>query len=236
MEKIIGFVIIATGKYDRFVKPLLDSMFKYCFEGYKIDIYLLTDRAYNGKYDNKIEIKRMFVPHMYFPFPTLYRYKWITEYADAMTADNIFYIDVDMLFVDHVGEEILGGGLVATRHPGYYNGGWGDNETTPHSRAFIPHSLRGNYYAGGFQGGEREAYLRAAKTMSEWIEEDENNGVMARWHDESQWNKYLSLTDKKELSPAYCMVEQKSLREKWGIADIEPRIIALEKNHKEVRS
>jgi hypothetical protein len=74
------------------------------------------------------------------------------------------------------------------------------------------------------------------KQMALHIDEDERNGVMAEWHDEGHWNKYLSESIYyKELSPAYCMVEQQELRGKWGIDKFEPKIVALEKNHKTIR-
>jgi hypothetical protein len=125
---------------------------------------------------------------------------------------------------------------VATRHPGFYRGGWGDHRTSKLSTAYVEPADRQIYYAGGFQGGIREAYLSASKELAENINIDHANGIIAQWNDESHWNCYLKQHPHKELSPEYCMVEQIELRQKWGVDNLTPRLIALKKNHEELRS
>ena len=240
-KKEVGVVLIATGKYDIFLPPLIDSMDKYFFTDRTIAIYLFTDKDVDidSDYNWGITINKFKVPSLAFPYPTLYRYRWITEQSGHMKADYIFYMDVDMLFVDAVGEEILpdSSGLVAVHHPGYYaKGGWGDNKTSKESTAFISAHRRGKYYAGGFQGGKKDVYLSACAFMDSNIAADEKKGVMACWHDESHWNKYLARHRFKALTPAYCMVEEMELRERWGIADIPPKIMALKKDHNKLRT
>lgn len=249
MKNRVGLIIISTGKYDQFIQPLVNSMGKYFFDGEPFDIYLLSDKDYLINYPERASHQRFEVPHLPFPFPTLNRYKWITQYSDKLTAKNLFYMDVDMLFVGHVGEEILPTGkqLVATRHSGFYmNNGWGDNYTHSLSRAYLHPRLRHRYYAGGFQGGEASTFLKACVMMSEGIELDldtaknmgytRNNGILAQWHDETFWNHYLKYSSTfKSLTPEYCMVEQQELREKWGIANLTPKIIALNKDHAKLR-
>lgn len=247
-EKVVGLVIICTGKYDIFVQPLIDSADRYFFKGHDIDIYLFSDREILVNMPDRFTCKRFDVPHMPFPFPTLYRYKWMTQYADQMTAKNIYYTDVDMLFVGDVGEEILPDerGLVAIRHPGFFRGGWGDNDTHFLSTAYLNPDQRHDYYCGGFQGGSREAYLEAAKVMDQNIDIDletarnmgweRNGGVLAKWHDESFWNHYLKSHPFKELPPEYCMVEELELRSKWGIQNLKPRLVAVKKDHAKLRS
>ena len=238
-KREVGIILIATGAYDMFLQPLLDSMEKYFFIDHSICVYLFTDKKNFVVYGERIVINELRVPCLKFPYPTLYRYKWISENTASMKSDNIFYMDVDMLFVDYVGEEILpdNSGLVAVHHPGYYaKGGWGDNKTIKHSTAFIPIPHRKHYYAGGFQGGRKDVYLSACAFMANNILADERKGIMACWHDESHWNKYLSRHKCKELTPMYCMVEEQELRERWGIADIPPKIIALKKDHNKLRT
>lgn len=246
----VGLIIISTGKYDIFIQPLIESADKFFFRGESFDIYLLSDKEYLNDIPERITLTRFSVPHMKFPFPTLFRYKWITEYAQSMTSENLYYLDVDMLFVDEVGSEILpdGTGLVATRHPGFHvSNGWGDNATHNLSTAYLKPSLRHSYYAGGFQGGSREEFLTASQMMSECIGIDldtaehmgytQNNGVLAKWADESHWNWHCKMfPPSKILTPSYCMVEEIELRKKWGIDNLTPRIIALKKDHAKLRT
>jgi hypothetical protein len=151
----LGLILVATGKYDRFVEPLLRSADKHLLEGNTIAVYLLADKPNLIKTPGRIRMKQFEILHLPWPYPTLYRYKWITQYADEMTARNLFYCDVDMLFVNKVGEEIIprNESLVAVRHPGFYvNNGWGDHATSSNSIAYLPRPIRTNYCAGGFQG------------------------------------------------------------------------------------
>ena len=238
-ENLLGLIIIATGKYDRFIEPLLSSADKYLLLGHNLDIYLMTDKPYTGKCPERFSVASLNVPHLPWPCPTLYRYKWITLYADLMTASNLYYLDVDMLFTNKVGEEILPDetGIVAVRHPGFYvNCGWGDHKTGVVSLAHVEPSRRLFYFAGGFQGGERTAYLNACADMSINIDTDISNKVMAQWHDESHWNHYLKHHPYRSLTPEYCMVEQVELRKKWGIDNLTPRIVALKKDHSKIRN
>lgn len=73
--------------------------------------------------------------------------------------------------------------------------------------------------------------------MAKGIGYTKNNGILAEYHDEVFWNWYCkTYPPKKILDPSYCMVEQMELRKKWGIDDLTPRLLALAKNHSEIRS
>jgi hypothetical protein len=53
-------------------------------------------------------------------------------------------------------------------------------------------------------------------------------------NDESHYNAVFSLFEQRFnlLSPSYCMVEEPAKRKAWGIDHLEPKIIALKKDHK----
>jgi histo-blood group ABO system transferase len=152
---------------------------------------------------------------------------------DLENYDYVFYSDVDMLFVDQVGEEILGPGLTATIHPGFYNKPREEftYETNPQSYAYIHPDQGRFYFAGGFQGGTSKAFLTAVRECSSGVTADLTNNIIAVWQDESHWNRYL--TDYKgplvKLSPSYCFPES------WDHLPFKKRLLALDKNHKEYR-
>ena len=236
----VGILLISTGNYGIFLQPLIASIDKYFFINDNIEIYLFSDKKHDIKKSDRINIKRIGIEHKPFPYPTLHRYKYFTQAAYIINSDFLFYLDVDMLIVGSIGGGILPNGLntcglVATLHPGFYKGGgsWCEN---PQSLAFMPKELHNKYYAGGFQGGKTGEYLAACKIMAENIEIDEKNGIIANWHDESHWNAYLSNREAKELTPEYCMVEERHLRVAWGIDSLSPKIIALKKNHDVMRN
>jgi len=143
-------------------------------------------------------------PHQW-STPTLMRYHlFLREEKLLETYDYIFYVDADMKFVSRVGEEVLGD-LVSAQHPMYalrkeYLPPYEPNEK---STSFIPRPGRivteggknryeSLYYAGGFQGGRSDIFIKAMKEMKEMIDKDfvENNYIPI-WNDESCWNAYL---------------------------------------------
>ncbi|MEK9207396.1 MAG: hypothetical protein AAB922_02875 [Patescibacteria group bacterium] len=152
------------------------------------------------------------------PLPTLLRYNlFLREEEYLKNFDYLFYIDVDMQIVDWIGEEIFGDGLTAAQHPMYAlrQNLYPPYESNPESTAYIklPGKLieennqkrfQPYYYAGGFQGGKTENFIKSMKVMKTRIEDDFNRNYIARWNDESHWNKYLFENPPTVvLSPAY---------------------------------
>lgn len=236
----IGLLLISTNKYSGFVQPLIDSVNEFFFLDQEVTVFLFTDQ-YLDLNEGRLNVKQFGIPGYKFPFASLYRYKIFAEHADKIDTDYVFYSDVDMRFVAPVGTEILPNEsqLTATQHPGYYNGGWGSNGTHELSEAYLPIKKRKNYYCGGFQGGTREAYLNMSADLMHNIEIDlikakaisytKNNGVLAEYHDETHYNHYMGSRSPKVLTPSYCFPEN------WKLP-FEPKILALDKNHNEIRA
>ncbi len=242
MESKVGIILIATRKYDVFLQPLIDSAEKHFFKYEPYDVYLFTDKPQATIKAERATIYVREIPPYTFPFATLFRYKTMVKNRDIFKARNLYYLDVDMLFVGDVGEEIMGNALVATQHPGYYNGGWGSRKTHSASCAYLKPELWHDYYCGGFQGGKKDKYLAMAELLDFAIDTDldtaremgytKNNGILAEWHDESFYNFYIKVHGShglKVLSPSYCYPES------WNLP-FEKKILALDKNHKEIRS
>ena len=250
----ITLCLIATNKYKQFVRPVLESAAEFLFKDHELEICLFTDKPeYFEDYQDEIlenvtnyrylynicgrfNIKMITIPPHGFPAATLYRYAMFTEHKKEITGDYVMFSDVDMLFKGEITDDILHNGITAVLHPGFYSlkgGAWCNNIA---SKAFTPEVNRTAYYCGGVQFGERTAYLEAARILSENIKEDDNNGVLAEWHDEAHWNKLLSeMNNNKVLTPEFCMVDNPDLQKEWGLLGIEPKIVALSKNHDELR-
>ena len=224
----IALCIIATNNYTDFVQDLVISTDKYFLTPYnEVDYHFFSNLW------QLISTKRRFYQHIikHEPWPamTLKRYH-IMSGADLSGYDYVYYIDADMRFIAPVGDEIFGR-LVGVQHPGFYRGG-GAWETNKASNAYIAQEDRFKYIAGGFQGGSKYHYL--AKHIAKMIDEDTEKGITAVWNDESHWNAIFCLFEDwfKVLDPSYCMVEEPAKRKAWGIDHLEPKIIALAKDHK----
>lgn len=168
------------------------------------------------------------------PMPTLFRYNLFLQQEEKLKDyDYIFYCDVDMVFANYVGDEILGEGLTAALHPMYAlrQNFYAPYEPNPKSEAYIP--FHNTYYAGGFQGGKAADWIKAMKAMRKSIDLDfEKNNYIARWNDESHWNKYLKDNPPViTLSPAYIypdsLINEYYIKV-WG-RNYSPKIVTLTK-------
>lgn len=184
------------------------------------------------------------------PYPTLMRYHLYLQQEEKLKEyDYIFHCDIDMRFVNIIGDEILGEGLTVAQHPMYalreiY---WYPYEPNKESAAYIKRpgiiQVRDGkkmfmpvYAAGGFQGGKTGVFLDAMKAMKKNIDYDFNRNYISRWNDESHWNRFLYdyLNDEKPatvLSPSYIYPDSliKEYYEKiWGCS-YPPKIVTLTK-------
>ena len=81
-------------------------------------------------------------------------------------------------------------------------------EKNKKSKAFIPSGERKKYFAGAFQGGKSDLYIHAMQEMSYNIDTDLGQNIIARYHDESHWNRYLVDNPPKTILPFwYCFPE-----------------------------
>lgn len=234
---MLGILLIATKKYKQFVQPLVDQLNKYIRVPFQV--ILFSDE---GMFlESKAPVNNYLIPAYGFPQATLYRYKIFSSHEVSLRErfKHLLYLDVDMRLECYMGKEFLVPGLLCVQHPGTYESNrWGSPNTSKLSSAWFAESERKRYYCGGVQGGKVNQYLNACKHLAKNIDDDEMNGVMAEWHDETHWNKFTNYIRPDlvtELSPSYCMPEPMKSRKDWGLLQFEPKIIALEKNHKEIR-
>jgi len=224
----IGLLIIATGKYDRFVQPLINSCNRSFLRGHNIHYFVFTDS--NKVFFENIHI--IFQKKLGWPFDTLMRYSLFYENLDKFKGiDYIYYIDADMIIEDEVGEEVLGE-FVVVKHPGFFNKPRNlfTYETNPESHAYIAPNEGLHYYAGGFNGGNKDHFINMSKIIKDKIYDDLSRNIIAIWHDESHLNRYA--IDKPPtviLDPGYCYPESASL-------PFRKRLIALDKDHEFMRS
>ena len=100
-------------------------------------------------------------------------------------------------------------------------------EKRKESTAYVADENHNKYYAAAFVGGGKSKnFLQMAKIISERVEEDERNGIVAKWHDESHLNKYFNENSPFELSPSYMFPEELINHPQYPY---EPKIVALKK-------
>jgi len=253
----IGLLVIATGKYLEFVPPLYQSAKRFFFTGHSVEFFLFTNHSSADYSLESKDVTRIGIKDEPWPYPTLKRYNYFTEHRDCFSdLDFLFYCDADMRFVAAVGEEILPNEserLVGVEHPGFclmprpkskldqmlkrcslpYRTVCkrlrGTYEINPVSLACVAEGEGEIYYCGGFNGGRKDDFIKMSETINQNIEKDTSKGHIAIWHDESHLNRYFIDNPPKTLTPAYCYPES------W-VLPFEKRIVALDKDHDEMRS
>lgn len=180
------------------------------------------------------------------PMPTLMRYHLMLQQEEVLKDyDYIFYCDIDMMFVNVVGDEILGQDLTAVLQPMYATRKefWPPYEPNPKSAAYIKRPgqvINDNgrarfmpmYFAGGFQGGKTDKWLVAMKEMRKMIDADFNHNYTPIWNDETVFNKYcFDNPPTVVLTPSYVYPDgliKEHFLPLWG-RDYQPKIVTLTK-------
>lgn len=227
MKKKIGLIIIATNKYITFLNNLLKSANIYFLPEEDVTYFIFTNKKIEIL-DSKRNIVLTNISHKEWPWMTLGRYEIFSKNRDIFSGiDYLYYCDVDMRFVDTVGSEILEDRVV-TQHPFLCNTR-GTPETNPLSLACVKPEERMQYFAGGFNGGSCKEFLKMSEILACNIEEDFKNNIISIWHDESHLNRYMiDNPPTKILDPGYCYAENLNI-------PYNKKLLALEKNHSEVR-
>ena len=141
-----------------------------------------------------MSLQVVFVDVQPWPEPALKKYNYINSESEFLKDfDYVYLFDADVGIVDKVGDEVLQD-LVGVLHPykiledkSIY-----PYEKNPKSTAYISDQNHDKYYAAAFVGGKSETFLNMAKVISDRVSEDERNGIIAKWHDESHLNKYFN--------------------------------------------
>ena len=236
----VGLMLIATGKYTRFLQGIISSADKYFLDPtYDVTYYVMSDAQ--NVIQSQRSVVQIPIQHRPFPFASMDRFKHFINNAALLSNENfLYYVDVDCLFVDRVGTEILGN-LVGVKHCGYI-GQSGPYENNPQSVLYVNNSYPNKYkyyFGGGFSGGRKDTYLELSRWCSEKIDQDVANGIIPRWHDETAINRYfLDHEPDVILSPSYHFPQSHPdhYKQFWSPTVFPPKIMLLDKNHSEVRA
>ena len=226
--KNIGLLIIATNKYVCFLQQLLESADNFFLTKQNVTYFIFSDKELSFL-NSKRKIITTKVDHKPWPWMTLERYEMFKNNKDILSKmDYLYYCDVDMKFVDFVDDEILDK-RVSTQHP-YRYGTRGTPETNTNSLACVHPHENMEYFAGGFNGGISDEFLKMSDIISNNIKIDYSKGIIAIWHDESHMNRYfIDNPPTKILDPGYCYGENLNI-------PFKKRLLALDKNHHIIRS
>ena len=216
----IAILYVCTGKYEIFWKDFYLSCEKNFIEGAEKTYFIFTDSVEVYDEKNNPNIQKIFQKDIGWPFNTLKRYEMFSRLADKLKDfDYTFFFNANLLFIEKITEEEFlpknNERLLGVIHPGFYNtpkNTW-PYELDSKSTAVIDINKAQYYYQGAINGAQTKEFLQAIKTLKNNTCTDLENNIIALWHDESQWNKYLSENKNivKSLSPSYLYPENSNL-------------------------
>ena len=176
----ILILTIATNKYIQFVERLYDNIADNFLKGHDMECLLFTDHDVEASSNVKVSK----IEHEDWPMPTLKRYNYFVKEKEYISQfDYCYYFDIDMGIVQDVGDEVLSD-LVGTMHP-YQTFSPKEQRTydrNPNCLACVKPGEEGNYYyAGGFNGGKTEEFLKMSEVIADRVTKDLEKGVIALW-------------------------------------------------------
>lgn len=211
----IAILYICTGNYTIFWDGFYASCEKYFLSAHERHYFVFTDGAI--AHADSPRVHRIEQARLGWPYDTLKRFHIFSCVKEKLASfDYIFFLNANVLFMSEIAEEILPSeqeGIVVVQHPGFfyqprkhfhYDG-------TPGSRAYIAEDEGEYYVCGGVNGGHARDYLHMIEVLREAVDADEQQGLIARWHDESHINRYIVDHPHKLLSPAYCYPEERHI-------------------------
>lgn len=238
MKYRIGLNVICTRNYHIYLNQLLGGVRDNFFRDDEVHVFLFTDRERDDLVPG-ITVHQKIIPSYGFPEASMMRFDlfgksrlWYAEHA----IDFLYFMDVDLEVVSPIGREALPtpetNGLVAVQHARMWfaEGTWDDN---PECNAYVPPAMRSMYYVGGVYGGSFLPFVVMCDVLAEMTRQDLDNGITAKWHDESYTNMYFAYSPPKELPPTYCWPpEQPPELKEAGFTD--PKVVCIVKS-KEIR-
>ena len=213
-DHAISIFVIATKSYLDYALMLIDSAMKWHVGESRVQFILLTDKNTDSlrvaNTSSFFTINSFQIPSYGWPEAALFQFRLMLEHWRHVSGDVVMYLDADTKIVSPINfqdlsefcNHPLSNGITPVLHPGYYKrspalnlifrtrfGPWENNQK---STAYIPSNLRKNYVCGAVFWGLRDAFHQLCVEIKSQIDKDSDNKVVAKWHDESHLNKWLT--------------------------------------------
>lgn len=230
----IGILYIATGRYICFWKEFYETAKKFLFPNHDVRYFVFTD-ANLIEHERNADVTKVFAQSSKWPISVCDKYSTILSARELYKDfDYLFFYNANVKFVAPIGDEIL-----PKEENGYLAGcEWAnyiyrkDIENFPYDRnenctAYIAPGEGEHYFMGGLHGGRVEEYIKMCKELDDNTRIDFANGIIAKFHDESQINKYFLNRNPLIIPPNYIMPQN------WKIKGYRNNIkaVLLKKHH-----
>ena len=211
----IAILYVCTGRYSIFWKDFSTSCERYFFPEHEKHYFVFTDDQ--SIWEGNERVHRIEQAPWGWPDITLKRYHMFAGIQDQLRAfDCIFFFNANVRFCREIDDACLPDAkhpLVFQQHPGFHNKpAWMfPHEQNKLSQAYIARGQSQIYLAGGINGGLSGAYLDMVEACIKAVDADLQQGIVARWHDESHLNKYALGRSFKLWHPGFATPDGRNL-------------------------
>lgn len=190
----IAILYVALGRYELFWPEFMASCRRYFCPDAERHWFVFTDSAAIRPASDVTLVHQDFLG---WPFSSLYRYHLFRRVRDALQGfDRVVFFNANATMLAPISAiEFFGDNaameLVAGRHPGCHqpSGFVYPYEGRRESSAYVAHGT--DYFQGCINGGRGDAFATMVDELSGAIDRDLARGLVACWHDESHWNRYV---------------------------------------------
>ena len=190
---MLGFLIIATGNYYKYLPNLIKSIEKFYPKNINKKYYIFSNHDIRLDFIKNYEI--IFFEHKPFPSSTLFRYHQFEKIKNKLLeeTESLCYIDADSLIVRSPPQEIFLKELYGFEHGVNLTN---DPFSLPYERnsnslAHVPNGQEQKYIIGGLWGGKTKTMIDMFCILKNNIDKDLQKNIIACFHDESHINKYF---------------------------------------------
>jgi hypothetical protein len=233
MKVAISF--IGTGKYLNFLPGWYEKVKENFLPDCEKTFLVFTD----GEGDYPEDIKTYHQDHLEWPYITLKRFDILLKAQDEIEKNDWFvFLDADLIPVETVYSKDFFDkqfSYFGVHHPCHYlkmpphDKDPGAFDVNPLSLACIDEQDDASiYYQGCLWGGKVPDVIDMIKELDSRVNTDLKNNIIAKWHDESHLNKFLSQNKNKvnTLHPQYAYPEVFA-----GYCEFEPKLMHLAKDN-----
>lgn len=190
---MIGFLIIATGNYYKYLPNLIRSIERFYPKDVSKKYYIFTNHKLKLNFIDNYEI--IYFEHKPFPSSTLFRFHEFNKIRDKLVleTERLCYIDSDSLIVRNPPMDFLDKEIYGFEHGVNITSNVFDlpYERNAISTAHVGHGYERKYIIGGLWGGTTKRMISMFQEMEQNINADLNANLIACFHDESHINKYF---------------------------------------------
>lgn len=214
---MLGFLIIATGNYYKYLSDLIKSIEKFYPKNISKKYYIFSNHDIKLEFIENYEI--IFFEHKPFPSSTLFRFHQFEKIKNKLIeeTESLCYIDADSLIVRSPPQEIFTEDLYGFEHGVNLTNNFSSlpYERNSNSLSYVANGQEKKYIIGGLWGGKTKKLINMFSVLKKNIDKDLENGIIACFHDESHINKYFcDNLDVKIFETKYIMGEIDSYNKK----------------------